>query len=85
MYIFVFFTVHLFFGFITAQELVYTDSISHKSKGGFWCITVTHTIQAALQLNNLNKHSSVHNGPSVRNIHHPECQVPQLGDAFERK
>jgi hypothetical protein len=78
MYIFVFFTVHLFFGFITAQELVYTDSILINQKA--------HTIQAALQSNNLNKHCHpVQNGPSVRNIHHPECQVPQLGDAFERK
>jgi hypothetical protein len=29
--------------------------------------------------------SSRYYDPSVRNIHHPECQVPQLGDAFERK
>src|ERR1700728_2447286 len=24
-------------------------------------------------------------GPSVRNLHYRECQVPQLGDAFRRK
>jgi hypothetical protein len=49
-----------------------------------YCVGVTSAHFAQLE-QTVRSPSSRYYGPSVRDIHHPECQVPKLGDAFGRK